>query len=160
PARRFGAGLGDQVAEAAPRVRGPLRVDEVRLAQPVVQLPAGELEDHLEVQVVPGVLVRERDLGRRGARGLGHRDHQRDREAHGAAASAAAARSKSRAVSPPASWVLSASRTVRQRTSMSGWWLAASAANPTRTTNAIASAKPGHVNSLVIVSPSRDQPLN
>ena len=42
---------------------------------------------------------------------------------------------------PPESWVVRARRTVFHRMSMSGWWLAASAAAPTALTNSRAAAK-------------------
>ena len=51
------------------------------------------------------------------------------------------ARARSSRVMPPESCVVRTRRTVFQRMSMSGWWLAASAAAPTALTNASAAAK-------------------
>ena len=58
------------------------------------------------------------------------------------------ARDRVRSVSPPASCVVSATRTLRQRMSRSGWWSACSARNPIRTTNAIASANDAQLERL------------
>ena len=59
-------------------VRGPLRGDEVAPAHAVAQLVTRERPQRLEVEPVPGVLVRDRDVVGRRARVAGHRDHQRD----------------------------------------------------------------------------------
>ena len=57
-----------------------------------------------------------------------------------------AARSTSRCVSPPTSWLVVVTVTCPQRSSTSGWWLAASATSATRATNAAPVAKSGPVN--------------
>ncbi len=59
---------------------------------------------------------------------------------------------------PPSRGCVSATRTLRQRTSRSGWWSASSARNPIRTTNAIASGNDAHSNVFTISSPARAQP--
>ena len=61
-------------------------------------------------------------------------------------------------MSPPSLCVESVRRTLFQPwTRMSGWWLAASAASATRSTNAIAAAKSASSKSRTIASPSRRQ---
>ena len=71
----------DPVGEAAQTglllVRGALRGDEIRPAQPVAQLVPRQRPQPFEVEVIPRLLVRERDIDRRRAGVDADDDHQR-----------------------------------------------------------------------------------
>ena len=97
--------------------------DEAAPVEPVAQLGSRERVERLEVEAVPRQLVGDRDLAGPGPAVLGDRDDHRERERqdhdadddgdHVRQPSISVARSKSRSVRPPASWVESATRTLR-----------------------------------------------
>src|SRR5262249_52740486 len=128
----------------------------------------GQVVEQAEVEVVPRVLVGERDVGRTRTGLVPDRhphEHQEteyhdedDDQRNHATSSMLRAISVSRSVRPPSSCDVSATRTVRQRMSRSGWWFDFSARKPIRTTKATASANDGRSYDFTISSPSRPQP--